>query len=415
MHQVSCRRGVQPAVVARFAARSWQNEFGKQRVCCNAPHRSRSEWQPAVVSVCSTNSACFEPLTRVDALTSSPELPPFVVLHPPLTVQHSFGNGRKQGGPGGPGPAPGPNSHRDEGSTAVQQPGALCTGAAARLWPGGATEAALESRRGPQYAGDQPVRDRSAGVQSMELQRLQELVDQRDAQIQRLQRTLQHFRRWAHHVQARYQMFNPEAARPARRIYIGNLPPDTTEVELRRHVNDLMVKSGGAAAAGFPVSSCKIYAERAYAFLEFRSVEEASNCMAFDGMAFKESFLKVRRPSNYDVNVAMMLGPTDPDPGLDLSSLEIVKTVVHDSPHKLFIGGLPCDWTEDQVKELLSLHGDLKAFNLVMDKNTGNSKGYAFCEYQDVSRTDAVIMEMNSKQVGNKFLTVKRALAPLLY
>ena len=47
--------------------------------------------------------------------------------------------------------------------------------------------------------------------------------------------------------------------------------------------------------------------------------------------------------------MAVMLGPTDPDPTMDVSNLDIVKTVVQDSPHKLFIGGLPCDWTEDQV------------------------------------------------------------------
>lgn len=58
---------------------------------------------------------------------------------------------------------------------------------------------------------------------------------------------------------------------------------------------------------------------------------------------------QVRRPNNYDVNVAVMLGPTEPDPTMDLSQLDIVKTVVQDSPHKLFIGGLPCDWNEDQV------------------------------------------------------------------
>ena len=33
-----------------------------------------------------------------------------------------------------------------------------------------------------------------------------------------------HFRAWAAQLQARYQMFNPDASRPAKRIYIGNLP-----------------------------------------------------------------------------------------------------------------------------------------------------------------------------------------------
>ena len=60
--------------------------------------------------------------------------------------------------------------------------------------------------------------------------------------------------------------------------------------------------------------------------------------------------MQIRRPNNYDPDVAMMLGPTTADPTMDLSALDIVKTVVVDSPNKLFVGGLPCEWAEDQVR-----------------------------------------------------------------
>ena len=43
-----------------------------------------------------------------------------------------------------------------------------------------------------------------------------------------------------------------------------------------------------------------------------------------------------------------------------------------------------------QVKELLASFGELKAFNLVKDSATGLSKGYAFCEYVDLTITDVV-------------------------
>jgi len=43
-----------------------------------------------------------------------------------------------------------------------------------------------------------------------------------------------------------------------------------------------------------------------------------------------------------------------------------------------------------QVKELLMSFGQLRAFNLVKDSATGLSKGYAFCEYADVTMTDQV-------------------------
>ena len=69
----------------------------------------------------------------------------------------------------------------------------------------------------------------------------------------------------------------------------------------------------------------------------------------------------------------------------------VVSTVVPDSPHKVFLGGLPNYLNEDQVKELLTSFGQLRAFNLVKDSATGLSKGYAFCEYVDVSITDQAI------------------------
>ena len=65
------------------------------------------------------------------------------------------------------------------------------------------------------------------------------------------------------------------------------------QVDLRQYINELMVSTGGCASAGYPIASCKIYSDKSYAFLEFRSVEEASNCMAFDGVAFKDSYLRV--------------------------------------------------------------------------------------------------------------------------
>jgi len=64
---------------------------------------------------------------------------------------------------------------------------------------------------------------------------------------------------------------------------------------------------------------------------------------------------------------------------------------------------------EDQVKELLTSFGKLRAFNLVKDSATGLSKGYAFCEYADISITDHAIAGLNGMQLGDKKLIVQRA------
>merc|ERR1719184_262312 len=73
----------------------------------------------------------------------------------------------------------------------------------------------------------------------------------------------------------------------------------------------------------------------------------------------------------------------------------MISTVVSDSPNKLFVAGLPNYLNEDQVKELLTSFGQLKAFNLVKDMTSGLSKGYAFAEYLDGTITDQAIAGLN--------------------
>ncbi|KAK9948648.1 hypothetical protein M0R45_004215 [Rubus argutus] len=53
--------------------------------------------------------------------------------------------------------------------------------------------------------------------------------------------------------------------------------------------------------------------------------------------------------------------------------------------------------------------GPLRGFDLVKDRETGNSKGYAFCVYQDLSVTDIACAALNGIKMGDKTLTVRRA------
>ena len=87
----------------------------------------------------------------------------------------------------------------------------------------------------------------------------------------------------------------------------------------------------------------------------------------------------------------------------------VISTVVADSQHKIFIGGLPNYLNEEQVQELLTSFGPLRAFNLVKDSATGLSKGYAFAEYADFTVTDQAIAGLNGMQLGEKKLIVQRA------
>ena len=51
-----------------------------------------------------------------------------------------------------------------------------------------------------------------------------------------------------------------------------------------------------------------------------------------------------------------------------------------DQSERIFVGGLPYYLNEEQCRELLSSFGTIKTFDLVKDKETGNSKGWACVE-----------------------------------
>jgi len=197
---------------------------------------------------------------------------------------------------------------------------------------------------------------------------------------------------------------NSTVTRQARRIYVGNIPFGCTEQSTMQFFNEQMQMCGlvNTKEKGDPVIACQVNNDKNFAFLEFRSTEEATKAMGFDGILFLGQGLKIRRPRDYV-----------PIPGseaeADFAVPGVISTVVKDTPHKIFIGGLPNYLTDDQIKELLSSFGQLKAFNLVCDAGTQLSKGYAFAEYVDPNITDQAIDGLNGMQLGDKKLVVQRA------
>lgn len=59
----------------------------------------------------------------------------------------------------------------------------------------------------------------------------------------------------------------------------------------------------------------------------------------------------MRRPPEFDKNPEIK--PSRPVPILDTVAMGIISTQVNDGPGKLFIGGLPKEYNEEQVKAML--------------------------------------------------------------
>jgi splicing factor U2AF subunit len=90
-----------------------------------------------------------------------------------------------------------------------------------------------------------------------------------------------------------------QVMRQARRLYVGNIPFGISEDAMVDFFNQQMLDCGLNNAPGNPVLACQINLDKNFAFIELRSVEETTACMAFDGINFQGQSLKMRRPKDY--------------------------------------------------------------------------------------------------------------------
>jgi hypothetical protein len=133
----------------------------------------------------------------------------------------------------------------------------------------------------------------------------------------------------------------PQQTRHARRLYIGHLPPNVTEQELhvffRAAILQALVEKPKEGED--PVLSVYINHERRFCFLEFKTVEMATACLALDGIDIHgKGKVKVKRPNDYNPAMAPKVHPSA-IPQLDVSRLGIIGGTVQDGPNKVFIGG----------------------------------------------------------------------------
>lgn len=75
---------------------------------------------------------------------------------------------------------------------------------------------------------------------------------------------------------------------------------------------------------------------------------------------------------------------------------------------KLYVGNLPYSATEDELRELFEKHGSVESVNLIVDRDTGRSRGFAFVE-MDSSGADAAINALNGQDLGGRSLRIDEA------
>ncbi|MCW5208519.1 RNA-binding protein [Desulfobulbus sp. US2] len=78
---------------------------------------------------------------------------------------------------------------------------------------------------------------------------------------------------------------------------------------------------------------------------------------------------------------------------------------------KLIVRNLDRSTTEEELKVLFEEYGTVQSCDLVLDKITGASKGFAFVEMPKPGKAKAAMKNLNNKNVGNSKIRVKKAVS----
>ena len=76
---------------------------------------------------------------------------------------------------------------------------------------------------------------------------------------------------------------------------------------------------------------------------------------------------------------------------------------------KLYVGNLTYDVTDSTLSQLFEAHGTVQSAQVIMDRDTGRSKGFGFVEMGSDAEAQAAIQALNGKEVEGRALTVNEA------
>ena len=76
---------------------------------------------------------------------------------------------------------------------------------------------------------------------------------------------------------------------------------------------------------------------------------------------------------------------------------------------RVFIGNLPFSATDEQLKELFSQHGEVSSAEIVKDKYTERSRGFAFVEMATDEAAAAAVSALSGYEMDGRKLTVNEA------
>jgi len=192
-----------------------------------------------------------------------------------------------------------------------------------------------------------------------------------------------------------------------RELYVGSLPAGITSMQLCQFLNQVAQAVKVNSLPGEPILSATLGGGGLFAFVEFRTAEEAQNGLRLNGVELLGSQLKIGRPKGYTENqpggAPGMLAIGGAAPGAGPGGAAVVSAI----DHRLCLVNVPTFVSEERIRELLITFGQLKFFALQKDINQ-KSVGVAFFEYNDMMTQQQARAALEGLELGAKKLSVKR-------
>ena len=76
---------------------------------------------------------------------------------------------------------------------------------------------------------------------------------------------------------------------------------------------------------------------------------------------------------------------------------------------RIYVGNLSYDVTEDDFRELFVSFGEVESATIIMDRDSGQPKGFGFVEMPNGDEAERAIQELNGKEFMERELTVNEA------
>jgi RNA recognition motif-containing protein len=75
----------------------------------------------------------------------------------------------------------------------------------------------------------------------------------------------------------------------------------------------------------------------------------------------------------------------------------------------IYVGNLSYGMSEDELREAFGAFGEVSSVKILMDRETGRSRGFGFVEMPNRNEAETAIAQLNGKDVGGRALRINEA------